>query len=324
MPFQFNILKYGKRGQIFPVLIAATVILVIAALISANLGKISIDRLYCINAADAGAIAWMADWNIGWQRAVPYQTAMAGIYLALQSFLNIPMHSNCYNARDKVASAARECNSMLSNAGIAVGDTYILAATGDAYYYAFLNAGIDDKAKEDGTDMPSSNSPAAWQEWINKKSAFNAWLTKISLNKPNWASIPSLTYKWGDGRKSVKVSCLSRNKLIKSVHVCLFGAYYDCCPPNCEVYLKGHGQMEVNFGVACGPPPAVKITVTRTHLAETAPPAFWQVFQPVTQDSRTEVQGYGICPNGVCPPEYEWPPALSKDIINQDEGQETE
>ena len=51
----FTLLKKGKKGQIFPVLIVIAVILIIAALISANLGKVSLDRLSSIQGADAGA-----------------------------------------------------------------------------------------------------------------------------------------------------------------------------------------------------------------------------------------------------------------------------
>ena len=54
--FSENRANYNK-GQVFPFVIAAIAILVMMAMITANLGKLAIFKTDVSNAADAGALA---------------------------------------------------------------------------------------------------------------------------------------------------------------------------------------------------------------------------------------------------------------------------
>lgn len=271
-----------NKGQVFPLLVTVTVILIIAALITANLGKVSMDRLYCMNGADAGAVAGAADYTMGYNRATKPDMAMVMVYVAIQVFLAIPMVLSCIGARGTFAAVAKTFNDIMYNIVKPYIEEYSKSAPRDAYSYAFMNAGIDDRTKEDGTDRPGPG--VTWNSWINQKSRFGVWLNNISKDE-NWANAGSYTYQWGDGSgKSVTVSVASSGiEQLRYQTMPLIGLYWFWIPP---IIPWWHGNIKAWIKDPSSTRRA-SVSVVRTRANQTVSLGFWDALHPSTRASAT-------------------------------------
>lgn len=274
-----------NKGQVFPLLVTITVILIIAALISANLGKVSLDRLYCMNGADAGAVAGAADYTMGYNKAPKPDMAMVITWVAIQVFLAIPMVLPCIGPRGTFAAVAKTFNDIMYNYVKFVVLEYSKSAPRDAYYYAFINAGIDDRTKADGTDRPGPG--VTWNSWINQKSRFGDWLNHISRDE-NWADPSShtyYTYLWGDGSgRSVTVYVSSSGiEQLRYKTMPLIGLYWFFIPPiipwwhgNIKAWIKDPSRRR-----------SVSVRVERSRANPEVSLGFWKALHPATRASAT-------------------------------------
>jgi len=295
--FSCFFLRKGKKGQIFPILIAIVVILIIAALITANLGKVSQERLYCIQAADAGVIAGASDYSCGYNKTAIINTMMPLVAVAVQTYLFIPPIKCiwCYPVDHLVVAAGRDFNHRLYDWANGVVRGYSEAVRKDAYYYAFINAGIDDKYRWDGSgyrDKPKEGE--SWQDWSNLESAFNHWLNETFVGS-YWQDAPSITYKWQNGKEWVIVHCDSSSpEDLPCFKWWLFAIYWipcpcppsGICPPSPCGYcaLPGplpHGPIHVHL---MNPSKRwVRMRVEHHNQEEDKDLGFWRVKQPVTE-----------------------------------------
>ena len=288
----FILLKKGKKGQIFPILIVIAVILIIAALISANLGKVSLDRLYCIQGADAGAIAGVSDFTCGYNKAHLAHIAMLAVSVVIQTYLAIPLCINCVQSRAAWALAAGMFNRRVYEWADAMVRGYSEAARKDAYYHAFINAGIDDKYKYDAgqyRDKPHLNE--TWEHWTSLKSAFSKWLNDLP---DGWGNASSLTYRWTGqngpetGDKSVTVNCESSPPedlgyqawaLIGIYCIVITVSYVTFC-----IYVPiPHPPIPFHAFLHSPSQKWVRITIQRNYQEETKNLGFWSVRHPETQ-----------------------------------------
>ena len=76
-----------RKGQIAPFLIAVIVILLIALMVTVNLGKISLTRTATSNAADAGALAGASTMANGLNAIKDMSAGMLADYLSTQIVL---------------------------------------------------------------------------------------------------------------------------------------------------------------------------------------------------------------------------------------------
>ncbi len=288
----FKILKHGKKGQIFPILIAATVILVIAAVISANLGKVSLSRLGCINGADAGATAGISDLTCGYNKTTTAHTIMkiVSIY-ALINFL-VPLPIWCYPLRHMQFLIYDIFLKTVYSLADGVVQAYSSVARQDAYYYALINANIDDPYKEDGRRYPSPGE--SWSHWVNLKSHFNKWLNGLPKG---WQDAGSLTYNWTDGSKLVTVTCGSSFPQKLQVETLeIWGLYYiPIIKFPVPIY---HGNL---YSGLQNPQASFNVKVERVYSQyEKGVGGFWSAFQPASQASASTVMtgGYAVFDGG--------------------------
>lgn len=325
----FYFLKNSRKGQIFPILVAVAVILVIAALISANLGKVSMDRLHTMNAADAGALAGISDFTCAYNKAWIFNTVMISVYAAIQTYLLIPepehsygcvyvkiwAYPTCWWGHDSIAKIARDVNNTFYHSWRAIVRGYSESVRKDAFYYALINAGIDDKFKWDPDEGRYRDKPHPgedWHHWQGLKSRFSRWLeelppgwdyngidkdTRCYLGVEHFTS--SLSYQWDDGIrpvKSVTVTVTSPNADSGHQRMVLIGMYQIC------VIIYGvevpipipipHGRI---YAWLYDPPRRyVRVRVERRNLAPPRELGFWRVMQRnTTAEAEAEIIGGG-------------------------------
>lgn len=286
MFFLFNFLRKGRKGQIFPLLVAVIVILIIAALITANLGKVSLDRLSCIQAADAGALAGISDFTCGYNKASWAHWSMVPVSAAIQIYLLIPNDISCYGFRSIWALAAGFFNYNMYDWARSVVAGYSSAVRKDAYYYALINAGIDDRYKWDEDEGGYRNKlhlDETWEHWTGLKSAFSKWLNDFP---DGWADASSLAYEWQNQSKQVTVSCESSSPQdLRYQPWCLIGLYLVRIYAVCVPVTLPHAPFPFYAWLKNPSTRQVAMTVTRTHQQEERDLGFWKVGQPVTQAS---------------------------------------
>lgn len=291
-------LKEGKKGQIFPILIVIVVILIIAALITANLGKVSLDRLYSINAADAGAIAGISDFTSGYNKASWANIAMLPVALAIQTYLLFPVCWYCWPYRHLWYVVANDFNDSLYEWARAMVEGYSYYVRKDAYYYAFINAGIDDKYKYDPNYYDPvtgnyRNRPLAtetWEDWVRLDTAFSRWLNDLP---DGWGNNSSLRYTWTNQSEWVTVYLdSSPYEELDSFRWFLFGIYLfptivcPCCFPLPLPHGFIHAFLEE---------PSqrwVRVRVERSHQQQDEDLGFWRVRRPTIEaTAATEMEG---------------------------------
>ncbi len=301
----FTLLKKGKKGQIFPVLIVIAVILIIVALITANLGKVSLDRLNCIQGADAGALAGISDFTCGYNKASWAHFSMELVSIAIQIYLLIPMGYTCYGLRSIWAFAAGLFNYNMYDWAYKVVRGYSEAVRKDAYYYALINAGIDDKYKWDPDESQYRDKPhpdESWEHWTNLKSAFSKWLNDLA---DGWEDASSLSYEWQNQSKQVTIDCESSPPEELGYQAwCLFGLYWTRVGKFCMLLPWPHAPFPFYAWLEDPSERWVRITAERNYQIEerevggwtdtegVVHPGFWSVRHPDTSASaRAEMTG---------------------------------
>ena len=318
----FYFLKHGNKGQIFPVLLAIVVILVIAALISANLGKVSLDRLNTMNAADAGALAGISDFTCAYNKAWVFNLLIIMAYAAVQTWLLLPAPDSacfapcqfacpsCWSIRDSWAKLARDFNNYLYYAWRGIVRGYSESVRKDAFYYALINAGIDDKFKWDPDEGGYRDKPhpgESWSHWQGLKSAFTKWLEALP---PNWdfplpgdrltytTQVSSLSYRWHDNSKEVYITVTSPRADSSRLRMPLLGLYSICIiiPPFIYIIMPGfvlpHGLI---FATLLNPDRRyVRVRVERRNSVLLRDLGFWNTIQPNTiAEAEAEIIGGG-------------------------------
>ena len=322
----FNLLKNGNKGQIFPLLIAVVAILVIVALISANLGKVSLDRVNTMNAADAGALAGISDFTCAYNKAWLPNLIMLLIYTGIQTWLLLPQPKSaclkgifacpaCWFSRDSIARIVRDVNRTLYYTWRGQVRGYSESARKDAFYYALINAGIDDKFKWDGIGYRDKPLPGeSWSQWQSYDSAFNKWIKDL---QPNWdfhdingnllpgdrLDYPDvttyLTYTWHNGSKSVTVAVTVPRADSSRLKLPLIGSYGLIIPPYVWLWWFSlpHGDPGDYFRVFVSLlPPShryARVKVERKNLTPAKDLGFWRARQPNTIISEAQADMTG-------------------------------
>jgi hypothetical protein len=282
---------YSKKGQIFPLLITITVILTIAALISANLGKVSLDRLSCINAAEAGALAGVSDFICGYNKGRWAHIAMLITWGGIQAYLTWPQFIWCYPYRAWWATIAKSLNQRLYFGIRPIVRGYSESARIDAYNFAFDNAGIDDKYRVDAGQYRDKPHPDEdWPHWTSLRSAFSEW--QLGLRQ-GWAAQGSWTYNWHNGSKWIRVSCSSSPpQELGSRRIPLIGLYMLPPPYSFIIIPLWHGNI---YAWLQNPSTRfVTMSVERGHQPAEQDLGFWSVRHPNTNSSSTSTMRGGF------------------------------
>ena len=159
---------FRREGQIAPFLIAVIVVLIIALMVTVNIGKVGITKTNTANASDAGALAGSTTHANTLNALADTNTAMIAEYLATQILFSLPI-TVCFELSRFIAHLAFMALQLTQ---------YILAwqngtkgyeaAESAAKQFAFSNAGIDEpKPRLDGE---------AYETYLRRDSRFGQWM----------------------------------------------------------------------------------------------------------------------------------------------------
>lgn len=193
-----------QQGQVAPLLIVIIVIMIIAALITANVGKVSLEKLGCMQGADAGALAGVSVICTSYNHASVLNMVMFMTFLFTMVYLIDPRPLWDWLTRQKFVLGVVAFTDTLYYAGQKIVEGSTDVAPKEAYHYAFVNAGIDDPYKYDrdsGAWRKNANG-VSWSKWMSMKTAFEKWENELPHH---WEKSGSLTYTWHDGSESVTV-----------------------------------------------------------------------------------------------------------------------
>ena len=187
-----------KKGQIAPFMIAVIVILLIALMVTVNLGKISLTKTDTANAADAGALAGASTHANSLNAIADINSLMIADYLSNQAAFLIPINmcKGKWRYVQYLAFVAAQTAMFIQSWDL--GGTSYESARNSARQLAFSNVGIDEAKPRQGNET--------YEEWLKRESNFGQWMDKNSYEKDDNEPV---TYSWEDkkgGQNSVTVT----------------------------------------------------------------------------------------------------------------------
>jgi len=160
---------FRREGQIAPFLIAIIVVLIIALMVTANIGKIGMFKTRTANAADAGALAGSTAHSNALNALADTNTAMIAEYLSTQVTFLIPVNICSMGAMRNIAYiafvAAQTAQFILAWSNAMEGYEEARSA---AYQFAFMNAGIDESKER--------LSGESYESYLQRESRFGQWM----------------------------------------------------------------------------------------------------------------------------------------------------
>lgn len=204
---------FCERGQIASILIAIIVILLIAIMVTVNIGKLSLLKTSVSNAADAGALAGASAMATGLSHGTGnigfYSDSMLADWASTQAaFILCPSCTIAwvvYGAH--VASQAAQYALAAVRAGDALDE-----AKNSAKQMAFSNAGIDEaksrKCKKESLDGKCEEWGETYEEWLQSKSTFEQWMENKTYNDGKRET----TYSWEESLKYGQTSATQADK----------------------------------------------------------------------------------------------------------------
>jgi len=178
---------FGECGQIAPLMIAIIVILLIAIMVTVNIGKLSLLKTSVSNAADAGALAGASAMATGLSHGMGnigfYSDSMLADWASTQAtLLTCP---NCVTAWVVYGAHVASQAAQYALAVVRAGDV-LDEAENSAKQMAFSNAGIDEaKIKRDGE---------TYEHYLKRKTPFEQWMENKTYEDEN-------TYSWEESLK---------------------------------------------------------------------------------------------------------------------------
>jgi hypothetical protein len=178
-----------KRGQITPFLIAVIAILLIAIMVTVNLGKISMTKTHTANAADAGALAGASTHTNTLNAIADRNSMMIANYLANQIAFLIPITMCMWGWRYAQYLAFIAMQATMFATAWDDGSTGYREARNFARQLAFSNAAID--------EAKPRNPGESYEAWLQRKSRFEQWMDDKRYERNDNDPV---TYSWEDGR----------------------------------------------------------------------------------------------------------------------------
>lgn len=264
---------FRREGQIAPFMIAIIVVLIMALMVTVNIGKVGITKTNTANASDAGALAGSTTHANTLNALADTNTAMIAEYLAMQVMFLLPF-TICIGWARYVAYLAF----------VAAQITQFILAWLDATkgydeaeklakQLAFMNAGIDEpKSRLDGE---------SYEAYLQRDSRFGQWMKDEGYESGYY----SWTNKQGrENSVRVDVDAPSFPGLLPMPMI-LIGIYMDfigpCIPPHCMpcianviTYIDCFASAEIPPAFLVGVTPIACPSVVFTFFAYPVPVAW--------------------------------------------------
>lgn len=252
--------RIRKKGQITPFLIVVIVILLIATMITVNLGKVSMTRTHTANAADAGALAGASTMANGLNAIKDLSTTMFMETVTVQALLASCLLP-CWGAQALYwAHLAFQISQIALIQFKMIPDT-MDAADEAAKQLAFSNVGID--------EAKSRGAGETYDAWLKRKSNFEKWMDDKGYK--------SGFYAWHDTRKygQPSTASLGTNSVLVDVDTpswvvvplpgyMYWNAWVPCLAGECCTCISG-GFMIWAVAAVIGDADPIEVTVTRVE-----------------------------------------------------------
>lgn len=193
-----------NKAQMFPFLIVILAIVIMALMITVNIGKIGLTKTRTGNAADAGALAGCSIHSITLNVLAQQNQEMIYAYEAEVAAFVVPM-TICYETKRYAAyiafSAAQTAWFAMNWHNI--GDKGYAAASDAAFMFAFSNSGMDEAKRR--------LSGESYDDWLKRKSYFEQWMEHEPYKGESncaytWeGSVQPLSACGGSGKNKFKV-----------------------------------------------------------------------------------------------------------------------
>lgn len=279
-------LLYRRDGQVAPFMIAIIVVLIMAIMVTVNIGKVGITKTNTANAADAGALAGASTMANGLTSIGDLSDAMLADYLTAQAtfiFCQICWVGWVIYAAHVASQAALFAVAWSNGRQTCVG------AKTAAKQLAFSNAGID--------EAKPRNLGESYEDWLKRDSNFQSWMKNEGYESSN-------QYTWTEkqGKQNwvrVEVDGPADFILVPMPGVIWFRAGLPA-PPECE--------LPCCCNCYCGPLPTIAaimmatndqehLVVTVTRFEPEADLGLWQMNYNQSGgsgiSSHSEAQAYG-------------------------------
>jgi len=168
-----------REGQIAPFMIAIIVVLIMALMVTVNIGKVGITKTHTANAADAGALAGSTMHANTLNSLADTNTAMIAEYLGTQVVFLVPI-GICFAWARYIAYlafvAAQTTQYILAWVNA---DKGYKEAENAAKQYAFMNAGIDESKER--------LSGESYEAYLERESRFGQWMNDKGYESGQYA-----------------------------------------------------------------------------------------------------------------------------------------
>lgn len=225
------VMSNRKKGQIAPFLIAVIVILLIAVMVTVNLGKVSLTKTHTANAADAGALAGGSTMANGLNTIGDISDGMFADFITAQ--ISLAMCPKCWKAWAIYGAHVASQLALYAFAWKTASDT-LKQAKSSAKQLAFSNAGIDETKPRQGSET--------YEEWLKRKSNFEKWMERDGFE--------SGAYRWEDKIKYGQTQSAGTN----SVRVSAEPPGWSVIPLPGVIVFRGHTDVKDCPCWCCGPP----------------------------------------------------------------------
>lgn len=286
-----RIKRSKKKGQIAPFLIAVIVILLIAIMVTVNLGKIGMSKTNTSNAADAGALAGASTIANGLNAIGDISNEMAADVISTEiSLLFCP---TCWIAWAIISSHWASQAALLVFAAV-TGLKSSKEARKIAKQFAFMNAGIDET-------KPRNNM--TYENWLKSKSNFEQWMDDENYD----TNSNVVTYSWTDNQKygqtpggrtdSVKVDVQVRNLIPVPAPGFLWFWGKIIKPPECDgecccgCYC---GPVGTTWGIAYVTNANAPVTVKVTRFEPETNLGLWRMRYPNSLGVRSRAEAKAV------------------------------
>lgn len=159
---------YRRDGQIAPLMIAIIVILIMAIMVTVNIGKIGLTKTHTANAADAGALAGSTTHANTLNYLADINTQMIAEYLSTAVIFVIPAPIETETARYFAFWAFFIAQTAQFVLAWSNGDQGYEDAESLAKQFAFMNAGID--------EAKPRLSGESYEAYLKRESNFGQWM----------------------------------------------------------------------------------------------------------------------------------------------------
>ena len=264
---------YNRKGQLAPFMLAVIVILLIAIMVTVNLGKISLTKTNTANAADAGALAGASTMANGLNAIKDISAQMFADYIATQVALRAgTCRMQCWQAWIIYIMHLVSEIALYAYARKIARDT-LKQAKESSLQLAFSNAGITEaKPRECKSRAPDGScaEQESWEDWTTRDSPFEQWMQSGGYASGSYSWPAPKKYGQSSAGAQINSVTVTSNppswSVIPSLSIITFTVLVDPCPAKGSCCLcPGGGPTLMGIAKVTGDTRPIRLSVSRVE-----------------------------------------------------------